>query len=65
MVDNDRYCIDILTQISAVVSAIKGVEELVMEYHFHSCVAHAMHQADPKGKQLKSRELMDIFKGSR
>jgi len=62
MVEVDRYCIDILTQISAVISALKGVEEIVMEHHLHACVAHAMQQEDPEEKQLKIIEVMDAFK---
>jgi len=62
MVENDRYCIDILTQTSAVVSALKSVEELVMEYHLHSCVAHAMQQEDSNEKQVKIKEVMNALK---
>ena len=62
MVKNDRYCIDILTQTSAVVSALKGVEEVVMEHHLYSCVAHAMQQNDLQEKQVKIKEVMNIFK---
>ncbi len=62
MVEVDRYCIDILTQISAVISALKGVEEIVMEHHLHTCVAHAMQKEDPEEKQLKIIEVMDVFK---
>ncbi len=61
MVDADRYCIDILTQTSAVVSALKGVEELLMEHHLHSCVSHAMQQDDPHEKNVKIKEVMDII----
>lgn len=61
MVENDRYCIDILTQTSAVISALKGVEEVMMEHHLQSCVTHAMQQDDPLEKDVKIQEVMDIF----
>ncbi len=61
MVEMDRYCIDILTQTSAVVSALKSVEEIVMEHHLHSCVAHAMQQDDPQEKQVKIEEVMEVI----
>ncbi|MFW5975903.1 MAG: metal-sensitive transcriptional regulator, partial [Alkalispirochaetaceae bacterium] len=41
MIAEDRYCIDILTQISAVVSALRGVEDLVMQNHLQTCVTDA------------------------
>ena len=62
MVENDRYCIDIITQTSAVISALKGVEEIVLEHHLQSCVTHAMQQNDPQEKQVKIDEVMNIFK---
>lgn len=62
MVENDRYCIDILTQTAAVVSALKGVEEIVMAHHLHTCVAHAMQHDAEKEKQEKMQEIMDVFK---
>jgi DNA-binding FrmR family transcriptional regulator len=61
MVENDRYCIDLLTQLSAVVAALKGVEKIVMEHHLDSCVAHAMQQDDPQEKKVKIKEVMDII----
>ncbi|MDA3835537.1 MAG: metal-sensitive transcriptional regulator [Spirochaetales bacterium] len=61
MVEADRYCIDILTQTSAVVSALKRVEDIMMEHHFNSCVASAMQQDDPKLKQEMITEVMDVI----
>ncbi len=42
MVENDEYCIDVLTQISAVSSALKSVSLLLLEEHLNHCVAHAV-----------------------
>ena len=61
MVEMDRYCIDILTQTSAVVSALKSVEEIVMEHHFQFCVAQAMQQDDPEEKRIKIQEVMKVI----
>lgn len=61
MVDEDRYCIDILTQTASVVSALKGVEDLVMEQHLQTCVADAMTSDDELGKQQKIDEVMTVL----
>lgn len=61
MVEADRYCIDILTQSSAVVSALKRVEDIMMEYHLHTCVADAMQNDDRQEKQEKIGEVMDAI----
>jgi len=42
MIENDEYCIDVLTQISAVTSALKSVSLLLLEEHLNHCVAHAV-----------------------
>jgi len=42
MVDEDRYCIDIVTQISAVRAALRRVEEEVLRDHVSHCVEHAI-----------------------
>lgn len=41
MVDDDEYCIDVLTQISAVQSALKGVALALLDDHMQHCVLHA------------------------
>lgn len=61
MVQNDRYCVDILLQLSAVISALKKVEDLVMENHLNTCVTDAMKSEDEKESQLKISELMDVM----
>ena len=42
MVENDEYCIDVLTQISAVTSALKSLSLVLLEEHLNHCVAHAV-----------------------
>jgi len=61
MVEEDRYCIDILTQTASVVSALKGVEDLVMDQHLHTCVADAMRSNDAVKKQEKIDEVMTVL----
>lgn len=60
MVNDERYCIDILTQTSAVVSAIKRVEDLIMEQHLRTCVAESMISGKKEDKDKKIKEIMDL-----
>ena len=61
MVEDDRYCIDVLTQTASVVSALKGVEDLVMDQHLHTCVADAMRSNDESKKTEKIDEVMTVL----
>ena len=61
MIADDRYCVDILNQTSAVVSALRRVEDAVMENHLNTCVADAMRSDDAALKQEKTREIIDVI----
>ena len=61
MIEDDRYCIDILNQTSAIVSALRRVEDAVMENHLNTCVADAMRSNDPNQKQEKTSEIMEVI----
>ncbi|MFZ5734551.1 MAG: metal-sensitive transcriptional regulator [Pseudomonadota bacterium] len=61
MVDEDRYCIDIVTQISAVRAALRRVEEEVLKDHVAHCVEHAITSGDKADQRKKIAELMDVF----
>lgn len=58
MIDDDRYCIDILTQLGAVDTALEQVAIKVLESHVEHCVAGAMASGDPAVAAEKSRELL-------
>ena len=61
MVEQDRYCVDILAQTAAVRSAIKGVERLLLENHAHHCVEGAISSGDPKEQREKFTELISLL----
>ncbi|MEX0644251.1 MAG: metal-sensitive transcriptional regulator [Parvularculaceae bacterium] len=61
MVDEGRYCIDILTQIQAIKSALAKSEDLILQDHAAHCVADAMKSGDAAGKLKKFEELVDLF----
>ena len=46
MVESDTYCIDVLTQVSAVTRALQGVAVLLLDDHLRHCVAHAIQSDD-------------------
>ncbi len=47
MVDEDTYCIDVLTQVSAATRALQGVAVQLLDDHLRHCVANAVHADDP------------------
>lgn len=61
MVDDDRYCIDVLLQIAAARAALGKVGKIMLESHVQTCVAHAFSGNDPEEQQSKIEELIDVF----
>ncbi len=61
MVDEDRYCIDIVTQISAVRAALRRVEEEVLRDHVAHCVDHAITSGNKADQREKIAELMEVI----
>ncbi|MGH3030861.1 MAG: metal-sensitive transcriptional regulator [Gaiellaceae bacterium] len=58
MVEEERYCIDILTQISAATTALDAVALKILGEHVESCVAGALASGDEDAAKAKSRELL-------
>lgn len=61
MIAEDRYCVDILTQTSAITAALRGVEDLIMQNHLNTCVADAMKSDKPEEQQEKVDEVMNLI----
>jgi DNA-binding FrmR family transcriptional regulator len=61
MVDEDRYCIDIVTQISAVRAALRRMEEEVLKDHVSHCVEHAITSGNKADQRSKIAELMAVI----
>ncbi len=61
MVEDDRYCIDIVTQIGAVRAALRRVEEEILRDHVAHCVEHAIASGDKTDQRRKVQELMDVM----
>lgn len=61
MVEVDRYCIDIVTQVAAARAALKRVEEEILRDHVAHCVQDAIRSGNKKDQRRKVAELMDVF----
>ena len=58
MVEDDRYCIDILTQIAAATTALESLAYKILDGHVNHCVARALASGDPEVAAEKSAELL-------
>jgi len=59
MVDDDRYCIDILTQISAATTALESLAVQILDDHVRHCVADALASGDKEAAAAKTEELLE------
>lgn len=62
MIDDERYCVDILTQLSSIQGAIKGVEVNILERHLKGCVQHSFSKGNKADKTEKIAEVIDVLK---
>ncbi|WP_421996781.1 metal-sensitive transcriptional regulator [Reyranella sp.] len=65
MIEEERYCIDVLTQIRAVRAALDKVEQEVLGNHLQHCVAHALHAGSERERQTKIDELLEVLDSRR
>ena len=61
MVEDDRYCIDILTQVQAVKAALGRAESEILKRHAACCVSDAIASGDASEQARKFSELVDLF----
>ena len=59
MLEEDRYCIDVLTQIAAVNTALESLAFRILDDHVNHCVAGALASGDAAEAETKSKELLD------
>lgn len=65
MVEDDRYCIDIIHQIQAARAALGRVEEAVLQQHAETCVKDAIKSGTKADQNQKIEELLDLISKSR
>ncbi|MGR8920860.1 MAG: metal-sensitive transcriptional regulator [Gammaproteobacteria bacterium] len=61
MIDEDRYCVDVLLQIAAARAALAKAGKLLLESHIRTCVAQAFESTDPDDQAEKIAELIRVF----
>jgi len=61
MVDENRYCIDIVTQIAAARAALGKAEEEILRDHVAHCVEHAIESGDKDEQRQKISEIMEVL----
>jgi DNA-binding FrmR family transcriptional regulator len=61
MVDEDRYCIDVLTQLQAVRAALRRVESEILKGHLDHCVSGALVDGDEAERRAKAAELIAVL----
>ncbi|MFW6252715.1 MAG: metal-sensitive transcriptional regulator [bacterium] len=61
MVQDDRYCMDILAQTRSIMAAMRKVEDQIMENHLHTCVREAMVSSDEQEVNSKVDEVMSVM----
>ena len=65
MVEEDRYCVDVLIQLAAVRAALKGVEKLVIDDHAAHCIEDALASGDRDDQRAKFTELLELLDKAR
>lgn len=61
MVADDRYCIDILTQVQAIKAALGRAESEILKRHAACCVSEAIASGDAEEQKVKFDELVELF----
>jgi len=61
MLDEDRYCVDVLLQVAAVQAALGEVGRLVLAGHIETCLMEALRSDDVRDQRKKIDEVMEIF----
>ena len=61
MVEQDRYCLDVVTQVRAARAALAKVDEIILADHLAHCVEAAIVSGDPARQREKVAELIHVF----
>jgi DNA-binding FrmR family transcriptional regulator len=64
MVDEERYCADVLTQVSSVQEALRGVGRSLLQNHLKHCATQAIRSGDPGQADAMYEELMELISRS-
>jgi DNA-binding FrmR family transcriptional regulator len=62
MLENDRYCMDVIKQIQAVQAALDKSSQVILDAHLHTCVTTAIQGDDAAERERVLNEIMEVFK---
>lgn len=62
MLEQDRYCLDVIAQIRAARAALKTLETRILETHLRTCVIDSFKQPDADAQDKKIQEILDLFR---
>lgn len=65
MIQDGKYCVDIMKQNEAVIAAIRKVNQAILVNHLKTCVAQAIKSRNVKEQRKKIKELLEIFENSK
>ena len=61
MVEQDRYCIDVIKQLQATQAALGKVSKMILDNHLHTCLTTAIRGDDPSERERVLSEISDVF----
>jgi DNA-binding FrmR family transcriptional regulator len=64
MIDEEKYCIDVIHQIHAAQSALNKVSSIILEEHLNSCLITAVRGDDPNERERVLHEITDVFEAA-
>ena len=64
MIEDDKYCIDVIRQIQAVQAALNKITTMILDEHLNSCLITAVRGDDPDERERVLREITDIFEAA-
>lgn len=65
MIDDERYCIDVVRQVQAIKAALSGLETVILDDHLSTCVEHALTSDDVEDRREKVEELVAVLGGKK
>ncbi len=61
LVEEDTYCVDVMTQVSSIHEALRGVGKILMRNHLQHCVTDALRDGDQEKAEKTYQEMMDLI----
>jgi CsoR family transcriptional regulator, copper-sensing transcriptional repressor len=62
MVEEDKYCVDVIKQIEAVQAALGKINEIILDEHLHTCVTTAIRGDEPARREAVINEILEVFR---